>query len=236
MPCTLAVFPREPADTTASAQSRPVSRPRKPEASPLWQLVTNHAHTFLDLYDDRYAPRYGPLRAVVPRALESFQRCGLLAHGFARVRCPDCRHEYLLAFSCKQRCLCPSCHAKRQAAFGEFVEGAPDPETVARLFRHKVLRMLLEEGAIEEGVVRHLLARPHTGFGAHVSRQIPADATSPGVVRELGVAYCCVDEPRLPNLPPPVARATAPVAYVRFHGRGQAVTNAQMLVKLLSTG
>jgi len=40
------------------------------------------------------------------------------------------------------------------------VEGAPDPETVARLFRHKVLRMLLEEGAIEEGVARNLLARP----------------------------------------------------------------------------
>lgn len=85
MPCPLAVFPREPADTTASAQSRPVHRPRKPEASPLRQLVTNQAHTFLDLYDDRSAPRYGPLRAVVPRAPESFQRCGLLAHGFARL-------------------------------------------------------------------------------------------------------------------------------------------------------
>lgn len=35
----------------------------------------------------------------------------------------------------------------------------------------------------------------------------------------LGVGYCCVDEPRLPNLPPPVVRATAPPGYVRFHGR-----------------
>ncbi len=42
--------------------------------------------------------------------------------------------------------------------------------------------MLLEEGAIEEGVVRNLLAWPHTGFGAHVSRAIPADATTPGIV------------------------------------------------------
>lgn len=40
-------------------------------------------------------------------------------------------------------------------------------------------------------------------------------------LRELGVAYCCVDEPRLPNLPPPVVRATASIAYVRFHGRNQ---------------
>ena len=212
----------------------------------------------------------------VPRALESFQRCGILAHGFARVRCPDCRHEYLLAFSCKQRCLCPSCQAKRQAAFGEFVteeileavphrhvvlslprrlrpffrrrkrlirlarlayetirdllqaavgtrtavpgavacvqiagnlldwhphvhlliswvlfgrdgsfipvEGTPDPETLARLFRHKVLRMLLKEGAIEEHVVGNLLAWPHTGFGAHVSREIPADGNTPNTI------------------------------------------------------
>jgi len=123
MPCSLAVFPRESRENVAPAHGSPAYRSRKPEASPLWQLVTNHAHTFLDLYDDRYAARYGPLRAAVPRALESFQRCGLLAHGFARVRCPECRHEYLLAFSCKQRCLCPSCHAKRQAAFGEFVTG-----------------------------------------------------------------------------------------------------------------
>jgi uncharacterized protein YecE (DUF72 family) len=42
-----------------------------------------------------------------------------------------------------------------------------------------------------------------------------------GLLQELGVAYCCVDEPRLPNLPQPVARATAPVAYVRFHGRNR---------------
>jgi len=54
------------------------------------------------------------------------------------------------------------------------------PETVARLFWYKVLRMLLDEGAIEEGVVRNLLAWPHTGFGTHVSREIPADAKTPG--------------------------------------------------------
>ncbi len=42
--------------------------------------------------------------------------------------------------------------------------------------------MLLEEGAIEERVVRNLLAWPHTGFGTHVSREIPADAKTPGAV------------------------------------------------------
>jgi uncharacterized protein YecE (DUF72 family) len=41
------------------------------------------------------------------------------------------------------------------------------------------------------------------------------------LLRNLGVAYCCVDEPRLPNLPLPVVRATAPIAYIRFHGRNR---------------
>jgi uncharacterized protein YecE (DUF72 family) len=36
---------------------------------------------------------------------------------------------------------------------------------------------------------------------------------------ELG--FCCVDEPQLPNLLPPVAEATTKVAYVRFHGRNK---------------
>jgi hypothetical protein len=33
--------------------------------------------------------------------------------GFARLRCPTCAHEMFVAYSCKQRCACPSCHQKR---------------------------------------------------------------------------------------------------------------------------
>lgn len=42
--------------------------------------------------------------------------------------------------------------------------------------------MPLKEGAIEQGVVRTRLAWPHTEIGAHVSRAIPVDATTPGIV------------------------------------------------------
>ncbi|MDD3890619.1 MAG: transposase zinc-binding domain-containing protein, partial [Syntrophomonadaceae bacterium] len=41
--------------------------------------------------------------------------------GFARVKCDDCQHEYLLPFSCKRRYFCPSCHQKRVLEFGEFL-------------------------------------------------------------------------------------------------------------------
>jgi uncharacterized protein YecE (DUF72 family) len=41
-------------------------------------------------------------------------------------------------------------------------------------------------------------------------------------LRQHRLSYCCVDQPRLKGLLPPVAVATAPVAYVRFHGRNAA--------------
>jgi uncharacterized protein YecE (DUF72 family) len=38
-------------------------------------------------------------------------------------------------------------------------------------------------------------------------------------LRALDLGFCCVDQPRFKSLIPPVAVATGPVAYVRFHGR-----------------
>ena len=42
-------------------------------------------------------------------------RLDQLAHGFLRLRCGDCGHEKLVAFSCKRRGFCPSCGARRMA-------------------------------------------------------------------------------------------------------------------------
>ena len=39
------------------------------------------------------------------------------------------------------------------------------------------------------------------------------------LLKESNLGFCCVDEPRLKGLIPPVAEATSKVAYVRFHGR-----------------
>jgi len=41
-------------------------------------------------------------------------------------------------------------------------------------------------------------------------------------LRRLDLGFCCVDEPRLPNLLPPVAEVTSKISYVRFHGRNSA--------------
>ena len=42
------------------------------------------------------------------------------------------------------------------------------------------------------------------------------------LLRECDLGFCCVDQPRLKGLIPPVAEVTSSVAYVRFHGRNAA--------------
>lgn len=40
-------------------------------------------------------------------------------------------------------------------------------------------------------------------------------------MRQQEMGFCCVDEPQLPNLLPPIAEATSKIGYVRFHGRNK---------------
>jgi hypothetical protein len=91
-----------------------IYRPRRPRASPLWQCVNRH------LPELRASGRVR--RAVEENVLERFLECGDLHCGFARIRCGGCGHDLLLAFSCKTRYFCPSCHQKRVLAYGEWVE------------------------------------------------------------------------------------------------------------------
>jgi hypothetical protein len=44
---------------------------------------------------------------------ERYLACGILAHGFARVRCTACGDEVLVALTCKGRGFCPSCTTRR---------------------------------------------------------------------------------------------------------------------------
>ena len=59
-------------------------------------------------YEERFAAVYGDWRPVVREVADKFLACGILEHGFARVRCDACAHDYLLALSCKARYFCPS--------------------------------------------------------------------------------------------------------------------------------
>ena len=55
----------------------------------------------------------GRARLPGPRFARCPLRCGILAHGFARACCSGCGYDFLVAFSCKGRGVCPSCNARR---------------------------------------------------------------------------------------------------------------------------
>ena len=96
-------------------------RPRKPKESPLYRLVERFYPEFEQVYEQRYQKRYGFWRPAVASAVEKFLECGDARHGFARVRCPECAHEFFVAFSCRGRCFCPSCHRKRALTTAHWV-------------------------------------------------------------------------------------------------------------------
>jgi hypothetical protein len=96
-------------------------RPRRPRESALYRLTEQHLETFKQVYDERFAQRYGFWSAEIERTLLGFLDCGVPESGFARVRCDACRREFLVALSCKMRGFCPSCHAKRSVVWAEWL-------------------------------------------------------------------------------------------------------------------
>jgi len=122
-------------------------RPRHPERSEFYRLFEDHFDSYLRRYEDRFEPRSGPLRPVVVRCVEEFLGCGRLQGGFARIRCPRCHAEHLLAFSCRTRNFCSSCQAKRSVLFAEKLTSeilAPVPHRHWTFSIPRVLRGLIE--------------------------------------------------------------------------------------------
>ena len=95
-------------------------RCRKPQYSPYYQCIEDNYEIFERVYERKYQEKYGYFRSIVSKVIYQYLDCGILHNGFARVKCRVCNHEYLLAFSCKRRHFCPSCHAKRVVQFGEW--------------------------------------------------------------------------------------------------------------------
>lgn len=75
-------------------------------------IVQTHLETWLELAsgEDGEAPP-----AHVERTFRRYLECGILAHGFARAYCDECQHDFLIAYSCKCRGVCPSCNTRRMA-------------------------------------------------------------------------------------------------------------------------
>ena len=84
----------------------------RPEQTTLYRLVQQHAASFIAHTE---ASTGAELPRFIKDEFDAFLECGILAHGFLRLRCGECGDDKLLAFSCKRRGLCSSCGARRMS-------------------------------------------------------------------------------------------------------------------------
>ena len=127
----------------------------------LYRCVQQHLETWLaqcrDVHDDPWSvPEY------VEREFRRYLDCGILARGFARARCGQCGHDFLIAFSCKGRAVCPSCNARRMVAMAAHLTDHLLPDLPVRqwvLAVPKWLRYFLHRDAGLQGAALRLFLR-----------------------------------------------------------------------------
>ena len=86
-----------PAVAPAPAGNEVQYKRRRPEETTLYQVVQEHLESFLAQVG---AETGASLPDFVKAEFDAFLECGILAHGFLRLRCASCAHEKLVAFSC----------------------------------------------------------------------------------------------------------------------------------------
>jgi len=110
----------------------------------LYQLVQENVETFFAQVETETG---SGLPDFVKDEFEAFLECGILAYGFLRLRCANCAHEKLVAFSCKRRGFCPSCGGRRMA------------QTAAHLVDHIIPRVPVRQWVLSLPIpLRYLLA------------------------------------------------------------------------------
>lgn len=136
---------------------------RDPEQTLLYQTIRENWQTF-----HAQAESSGKgLPFYVIREFESFLQCGVLASGFVRLKCEHCRHEKLVAFSCKKRGFCPSCGGRRMAETGVFLSEMVFPRVPIRQWVLSVpipLRYWMAANPRLMGAVLGVVSRAISGF------------------------------------------------------------------------
>ena len=132
-----------------------VYEPRSPAGTVLHRVVRRHLDRFLAetaaASDGAGVPRF------IEREFRDFLGCGVLARGFARVRCDACRFERLVPFSCKARAVCPSCGGRRMAEQAAHLVDAVLPFVPVRQWVLTVPHRLRYRLAFDHALIRAVL-------------------------------------------------------------------------------
>jgi len=147
-----------PASAACASPRSAVYRRRQPERTLLYRTVQTHLATWLALQDDGSG---GVAPAVTEREFRRYLECCILAHGFARARCADCGHDFLVAYSCKCRGVCPSCTTRRMV------------ETAAHLADHVIPRLAGAPVGALGAQAPALLPRTRSGSSQRRTAYIP---------------------------------------------------------------
>ncbi|MBT5420052.1 MAG: IS91 family transposase [Candidatus Cloacimonetes bacterium] len=83
---------------------------RRPEKTVLYKTLQENLETWVE----QTYQSGGSVPAHIEKDFRHYLECGILSYGFARARC-ECGHEFLVAFSCKGRGICPSCNTRHMA-------------------------------------------------------------------------------------------------------------------------
>ncbi len=157
-------------------------RPRDPRASNLWRLIDEHFDSFQQVYDEQFQAKYGFWRPIVGQSIEAFLKCGDLQEGFARVRCTDCKHEMFVAYSCKQRCTCPSCHQKRTLLTGIHVAEDVCLPVAHRQVVFTIPKRLRVHARFDRKLLGKLSSCAWTCIKAEVQRMLEREDVVPGMI------------------------------------------------------
>ncbi|MGH7393892.1 MAG: transposase zinc-binding domain-containing protein, partial [Candidatus Rokuibacteriota bacterium] len=156
----------------AMARSVGDYRLRDAEHAVLYRVIDEHLDAFLET-TRRHADGV-PLPAFVEQEFRDFLTCGVLAHGFARLRCTDCALARLVPFSCKGRGFCPNCGGRRMTECAARLVDGVLPRVPVRQWVLSLpyrLRYLL---AWDHGLARAVLGvsvRVLLGFQRHRARR-----------------------------------------------------------------
>ena len=82
-----------------------VYRPRRPEKTVLFEVIKKYYKTWRKNSKE-------PIPQYVDKEFRKYLECGILAKGFALAHCADCSKDFVIAFSCKGRGICPSCNSR----------------------------------------------------------------------------------------------------------------------------